>query len=162
MTKKTTPMTETSKPTSRQWAQQQRLKAEGKCPTCWKVLPPDLLVCLPCREKKNEYNRRIKGYKPWVPGKPGRPPRQVVEKTSEFLSVIEQRMRLMDWSLNNKEIEYYGLTTETTARKYRKIYAPETIPKRASRVAIAESKSPAGGPRGKRKDKDGAGRSSKV
>jgi hypothetical protein len=142
--------------------QQQRLRAEGKCPTCWKVLPEDLLVCLPCKEKKNEYNRRVKGYKPWVPGKPGRPPRQVVEKTAQYLSVIEQRMRHVDWSLSNKQIERSGLTTETTARKYRKIYAPETIPKRASRVAIAESKSPSRGARGKRKDTDGSGRSAKV
>lgn len=162
MTKMTTPMTETSKPRSRQWLQQQRLRAEGKCPTCWKVLPKDILVCLPCREKKNEYARQLKGYKPWVPGKPGRPPRQVVEKTAQYLSVIEQRMRLMDWSLSNKEIEYYGLTTETTVRKYRKIYAPETIPKRASRVAVEDSESPAGGASGKRKNKDGSGRSSKV
>jgi hypothetical protein len=142
--------------------QQQRLRAEGKCPTCWKVLPEDLLVCLPCKEKKNEYNRRVKGYKPWVPGKPGRPPRQVVEKTAQYLSVIEQRMRHVDWSLSNKQIERSGLTTETTARKYRKIYAPETIPKRASRVAIAESKCPSRGARGKRKDTDGSGRSAKV
>lgn len=162
MTKKTTPMTETSKPSSRQWLQQQRLRAEGKCPTCWKVLPEDILVCLPCREKKNEYNRRVKGYKPWVPGKPGRPPRQVVEKTAEYLSVIEQRMRLMDWSLSNKQIERSGATTETTARKYRKIYAPETLPKRASRVAVKNSKSPAGGSRGKRKNTDGFGRPAKV
>jgi hypothetical protein len=88
--------------------QQQRLRAEGKCPTCWKVLPEDLLVCLPCKEKKNEYNRRVKGYKPWVPGKPGRPPRQVVEKTAQYLSVIEQRMRHVDWSLSNKQIERSG------------------------------------------------------
>ena len=161
MTKKI-PTTETSKPCSRQWLQQQRLRAEGKCPTCWKVLPVDLLVCLPCKEKKNEYNRRVKGYKPWVPGKPGRPPRQVVEKTAQYLSVIEQRMRHVDWSLSNKQIERSGLTTETTARKYRKIYAPETIPKRASRVAIAESKSTPRSARGKRQNKDGSCRSTKV
>lgn len=154
--------TETSKPHSRQWLQQQRLRAEGKCTTCWKDLPKDILVCLPCKEKKNEYNRRVKGYKPWVPGKPGRPPRQVVEKTAEYLSVIEQRMRHVDWSLSNKQIEKNGVTTETTARKYRKIYAPETLPKRASRVAIAKSKSPTGGASGKRQNTDGAGRSSKV
>ena len=71
-------------------------------------------------------------------------------------------MRLMDWRLSDKEIAYYGLTTETTSRKYRKIYAPETIPKRASRVAIKNGQSSAGSASWERQDKDGTGGAAKV
>lgn len=226
MTKKTTPTTETSKPISRQWAQQQRLRAEGKCPVCWQKLVLDTTICYGCRQKKNEYARRVKGFKPWQPGKPGRPPRQFRQSDNEYLSPVEYKMKKADWSLSNLELSWIYHVSDSTIRKYRKIFggkfqksskqlpkylrraemkklgikhtlyktiiqsvdwratndeisyatkiprrtinnyrkkhAPETLPKRASRVAIAKSKSPTGGASGKRQNTDGAGRSSKV
>ena len=219
------PTTETSKPSTRQWAQQQKLMAQDRCISCWKPKGQSATCrCDSCQKKDNARARLKHGYRNWKPGGPGRPPVKKNPKTGEYFSVISRKMSKMDYSLTNHEIMEIANVSEPTVRKYRKIYggnsnekvsrkkwtrqqieeipdfrrqyktwipfinwnatndqishatkiprrtinnyrkkhAPETLPKRASRVAIAKSKSPAGGPCGKRQNTDGSGRSSKV
>jgi DNA-binding CsgD family transcriptional regulator len=117
-------MSETSKPISRQWAQQLKLRAEHKCPVCWKQLMYETTLCDPCREKKNAYARKINGHKKWKPGTIGRPPKKFIAQTREYLSPIELKMRTANWFLPIAEIIDRFKVSESTAYKYRKIYRP--------------------------------------
>jgi DNA-binding CsgD family transcriptional regulator/predicted RNA-binding Zn-ribbon protein involved in translation (DUF1610 family) len=117
-------MSETSKPISRQWAQQLKLRAQHKCPVCWKQLTYETTLCDKCRQKKNAYARKTKGHKKWKPGSIGRPPKKFIEKTLEYLTPIELKMRKANWSLPIAEIVDRFKVSESTAYKYRKIYKP--------------------------------------
>jgi len=133
-------MSETSKPISRQWAQQLRLREEGKCIVCWKQLVLETTYCHTCREKKNEYARRIKGYSPWVPGKRGRPQRAFYQGSDLYLSPIEMKMSRVDWSLSNAEIAELIFVTAATVKKYRKLFGGEHQESRIQKLTAPKMK----------------------
>jgi hypothetical protein len=118
-------MSETSKPISRQWAQQLRLKEEGRCIVCWQQLVLKTTYCHSCRQKKNEYARRTKGFKPYVLGKPGRPPRTFYQGTDLYLSPVELKMKNADWTMPDVEISHLMKVSVVTVKKYRKLFGGE-------------------------------------
>lgn len=133
-------MSETSKPISRQWAQQLKLKAEGRCIVCWQKLVLKSTYCHSCRQKKNEYARRVKGFRPYVLGKPGRPPRTYYQGTGQYLSPIEFKMQNANWTMPDGEISHLMKVSVTTVKKYRKIYGGESQDSAILEVKTLEAK----------------------
>lgn len=80
---------------SRQSLQQQRLKAEGKCRSCWKPNPdPRRTSCPECSDKHLARSRARTGHGHWQPGKRGRCP----------IAIKDAVFKQADWSKSDREV----------------------------------------------------------
>jgi len=66
---------DTPKQESRQRTWQRSMALAGKCINCGKTNDGKTQRCEACRVAYNQYQRDLKGHKPWQPGSVGRPPK---------------------------------------------------------------------------------------
>jgi len=113
-----------NRPLSRQRLHQLNMKRLNRCGSCGKKMHPVLKSCAPCIKKTNLRTRERKGYKAKVHGGPGRPRKCLDETGTKAINEIILIMEKADYSLSNDELSRSLEVSQSTVKKYRKIYAP--------------------------------------